>query len=133
LHIAGHAACFIALFAMLGGHWAVLQSVAWTRMLVTFSERDSLPTAMAKTFDGQHPCAMCLKIRAGRQQEEQRRKDAPSTRPEKMPDLILAASPVAADYMPSRLDDVMPLVPRLHPDFISTPLAPPPRGFSAAA
>jgi len=40
------------LFAMLGGHWLVLQSVAWTRMLADFSRQDSLPAAISKTFDG---------------------------------------------------------------------------------
>ena len=70
-HIAGHAASFIALFAMLGGHWLVLQSVAWTRMLAENSAQDPLAVAVAKTFDGQHPCPMCLEIREGRQKEQQ--------------------------------------------------------------
>jgi hypothetical protein len=30
---AGLAAALVALFVMLGGHWALLQSVAWARML----------------------------------------------------------------------------------------------------
>jgi len=132
LQIAGHAACLIALFAMLGGHWLVLQSVAWTRMLADFSRQDSLKIAFAKTFDGNHPCKMCLQISEGRQQEEQQQRKNPLLHTERMPDLILDSRPVAADFTPSRLDDVEPLVSRLHPDFISTPLVPPPRTFSAA-
>jgi hypothetical protein len=125
-HIAGHAACFIALFAMLGGHWFVLQSVAWTRMLADFSQQDSLLVAISKTFDGEHPCPMCRKIQAGRQQEEQQEKNKPLLKIEKMPDLILDKRQSLLTFVPAEADDAVPTVPRLRADFIEFPPVPPP-------
>jgi hypothetical protein len=61
----------IAAVQILGGHWAVLQSVAWARMLVNYAQRDSLTVAVAKTFDGAHPCELCQTVSKGRQQEKQ--------------------------------------------------------------
>jgi hypothetical protein len=131
LHIAGHAACFIALFAMLGGHWLVLQSVAWTRMLADFSRQDSLTTAISKTFDGEHPCPLCCKIKAGRQQEEQQEKNTPLLKIEKMPDLILDNRQSLLTFVSTEADDAVPTVPRLRADLIETPPVPPPRGSFA--
>ena len=55
----------------LGLHWALLQTVAWTGMLVTYSRGTSLREAVTKTFDGQHPCALCKLVQQGRAQEEE--------------------------------------------------------------
>jgi len=52
---------------MSGGHWMLLQSVAWTRMIVEYSRRATLETALEETFDGRHPCSMCRLIEAARQ------------------------------------------------------------------
>lgn len=43
----------------IGGHWPFLQSVAWVKMLVTFSQTENFSTAVEKTFDGKHPCSLC--------------------------------------------------------------------------
>jgi len=40
------------LILMLGLHWAMLQSVAWVSMIVTYSKQDTLQVALTKTFDG---------------------------------------------------------------------------------
>lgn len=60
----------IAAVQVLGGHWAVLQSVAWARMIVDYAQRESLTVAVAKTFDGAHPCSLCATVSEGRQQEK---------------------------------------------------------------
>jgi hypothetical protein len=52
----------LALFLVAGGHWAMLQGVAWVTMVHDFSRGGSLTQAVEKTFDGKHPCAMCKKI-----------------------------------------------------------------------
>jgi hypothetical protein len=130
-HIVGHAACFIALFAMLNGHWLVLQSVAWTRMLVKFSEQDSLATALFKTFDGKHPCRMCLQIRQGRQQRERQHQGVPLITPGKMPDLILDDRQALPPFTPPEAREAVPFAPGLHPDFVVSPPTPPPRGSLA--
>jgi hypothetical protein len=60
----------LALVAMLGAHWALLQTVAWTTMLADNLHSDSFCAAVAKTFDGNHPCDLCKAIAAGKQSEK---------------------------------------------------------------
>lgn len=61
----------LALVASIGGHWALLQSVAWTQMLVERTQQASFGEAVKTTFDGAHPCAMCKRITDGKQKEQQ--------------------------------------------------------------
>lgn len=58
-----------AFFLLIGGHWAVLQSVAWGKMVASYSREGSLEKAVEKTFSGQHPCSLCKKISTERQKE----------------------------------------------------------------
>ena len=68
----------LALFSIAGGHWAVLQTVAWAEMLHDYSQRTgSLAAAVEQTFDGQHPCALCREI-ANARSKDQREKPAVS-------------------------------------------------------
>lgn len=53
----------------LGLHWTVLQSVAWMGMLVNYSSTCSFEEALEKTFDGKHPCKLCLAVAAGERSE----------------------------------------------------------------
>src|SRR6185503_1214165 len=59
-----------ALVCAIGGHWAVLQSVAWVGMFVKFSQSDPLMPALVKTFDGKPPCTLCLLIATGKKSEK---------------------------------------------------------------
>ena len=59
----------VALLQICGGHWVALQSLAWTEMLVKYSQQAQLAEAVAKTFDGQHPCALCRTIEQGKKSE----------------------------------------------------------------
>jgi hypothetical protein len=61
-----------ALVLSLGLHWALLQTVAWTGMIVSYSLEENLSGAVAKTFDGQHPCCMCKAIQKGKSEERKR-------------------------------------------------------------
>jgi hypothetical protein len=61
----------LVLFAASGGHWMVLQSVAWSRMLMSYSQEGRFATAVVKTFDGQHPCALCKRIAQSKAAEPQ--------------------------------------------------------------
>ncbi len=54
----------------LGLHWAVLQSVAWTTMVVSRTQESSFATALQTTFDGRHPCKLCQVVREGKAAEE---------------------------------------------------------------
>jgi len=51
----------VALLSLSGGHWAFLQGVAWTGMLIKYSD-SGLVGAVSMTFDGEHPCDLCNKI-----------------------------------------------------------------------
>jgi hypothetical protein len=59
-----------ALIIAVGGHWAVLQSVAWVSMAVTYSQTDSWEVALKKTFSGEKPCKLCLAVKEGKEQEQ---------------------------------------------------------------
>lgn len=68
--IFGQFAIYVALFMIIGGHWAVFQCVAWGSMIVEYSQReDSLVRGLLQTFDGDHPCQMCHSISKAKQQE----------------------------------------------------------------
>ena len=61
----------VALLSLGGAHWVVLQSVAWTTMLVEHSRESPLLEAVRQTFDGAHPCSLCHRIEAGRKTGKQ--------------------------------------------------------------
>ncbi|MEZ5385504.1 MAG: hypothetical protein R3F13_08315 [Prosthecobacter sp.] len=55
-----------AICLSLGMHWALLQGIAWTGMLISFARDGAVIEAVQKTFDGQHGCALCAKVKEGR-------------------------------------------------------------------
>jgi hypothetical protein len=59
-----------ALACSIGLHWGFLQAVAWVGMLVNYSQDGTVGEAVAKTFDGKHPCALCKAIAAGKKSEK---------------------------------------------------------------
>jgi hypothetical protein len=63
-------AIVVALAGSIGLHWAIWQAVAWTSMVASYSRDLSLPDAIAKTFDGQHPCKLCKQIEKGKSAEK---------------------------------------------------------------
>lgn len=61
---------FAALMVSIGGQWMALQGVAWLGMAVAYSvESGSVSDGLSKTFDGQHPCALCKAVEKGSQEE----------------------------------------------------------------
>ncbi len=130
--IAGVAACLVAVLTMLGGHWLALQSVAWARMIVDYSRQASLAKAVASTFDGDHPCALCLKIREGRQEERKEDRKLPWLNPDKAPELFYEPRLTLVPFAPTAAMGAVAFVPRFHSDFIDSPLSPPPRGLLTA-
>jgi hypothetical protein len=59
-----------AMFCAAGGHWMVLQSVAWGGMFVDYARMTGVVAAMQTTFDGQHPCGLCKEIQKRRGTEQ---------------------------------------------------------------
>lgn len=78
----GQAVVIAALITAVGGHWAVLQTVAWTSMLAQNLRSGSLEAAITKTFDGEHPCQLCKVISAGKKAEK--KTDFPSSSAKKL-------------------------------------------------
>ncbi len=66
----GRAATIVALCLSLGLHWLALQSVAWTTMLVANARHEPFSEAVAKTFDGAHPCDLCHAVADGKKSEK---------------------------------------------------------------
>lgn len=54
----------------LGLHWALLQGIAWTGMLISFASEGAVIEAVQKTFDGKHGCALCAKVKEGRESDQ---------------------------------------------------------------
>ena len=77
----------IGLVLVTGGHWAVLQSVAWVGMTIQYTRSENLTAALQKTFDGQHPCKLCKAVQEGRQAEQKQ----PTFKVETKFDLFLSA------------------------------------------
>ena len=55
-------------------------------MIVAYSKDEDVPTAISKTFDRKHPCAVCCAVQEGRKQEE---KKAPMLQLELKKDFIV--------------------------------------------
>jgi hypothetical protein len=60
----------VPLVLVTGGHWALLQSVAWVSMAARYSHDSMLKEALVKTFDGQHPCGLCKLVEKGKSAEK---------------------------------------------------------------
>jgi hypothetical protein len=55
-----------------GGHWYVLQAVAWVNMIRDYSHFVPLGEAVRMTFSGKYPCAICKAIAEKKQSENDR-------------------------------------------------------------
>jgi hypothetical protein len=113
----------IALSMTMGGHWFLLQTVAWTGMLITYSRDANIVEAVSKTFDGAHPCPLCKTIKQGRDDE---RKKSPSVSLTKMDLKYLKpqGSPLAA---PAFRPHSWPLLEQMALAIAHEPPVPPPR------
>jgi hypothetical protein len=111
----------LALLASVGGHWALLQSVAWTRMILERTQTESLASAVQETFDGEHPCAMCKRITEGKQHERQEQKAPAKVKLDLVCErrIIAFEPPSQPVNFPSSPTDAMPRAER--------PPVPPPR------
>jgi hypothetical protein len=113
----------VSLVAMLGAHWTLLQTVAWTTMLANNLHSSSFCDAVAKTFDGNHPCPLCKAIAAGKQSEKKTEFSFQSQKLEFPPakeNFVLVA--------PSQFQ-LLPLANSLADSLTQKPLLEPPRNF----
>jgi hypothetical protein len=77
-----------ALIISMGGHFALLQTIAWGNMLVDFSSKSSIAEAVEKTFDGGHPCSLCKALKKSKSEDEKK----PVLRSESRMEVILPVS-----------------------------------------
>ncbi len=99
----------------IGGHWALMQSVAWVRMAVSYSMSTPLREALRMTFDGRHPCQLCKAVQAGKNSERKK----PSSPPDTKMALLCRLSGV-------RLLPQPPILPPLSHDEFAPPRTEPP-------
>ena len=115
----------IALAVMLGAHWAVLQTVAWTTMFTSNLQCNSFCGAVAKTFDGKHPCCLCRAIAAGKKSERKNEFTAQNLKFEFPP---ANENPV---FIAPFNFQLLPLPDSFADSLSLKPPTPPPRGFPA--
>jgi hypothetical protein len=102
----------------------VLQSIAWTRMLVANAHGETLAVAVSKTFDGKHPCKMCHQIREGRERE---RHEPTVASHGHEPRMWLAVAAVPLGHVESRAHRVDARASIRPAEIVGAPPEPPPR------
>jgi hypothetical protein len=112
----------LAIIFAMGMHWAILQSVAWTGMVISYSQHSSIQEAFRKTFDGQHPCSICKLVKAGQASEQQQDQQRLLLKLD-----IFVQAPVDGSLFAPSLEEL-----RTHSVLVlaerpTTPLAPPPK------
>lgn len=113
----------VAMFFIAGGHWAVLQSIAWAGMLSDYSRGESFGAAVEKTFSGKYPCPMCRKIAAAQKKQE---RSTPMLKVEKKAEVFLVTRAVAL-VPPPPLWELVPRSLRTPPPLRFAPPRPVPR------
>lgn len=121
------AAGALVVVLMFGGPWSLLQVAAWTRMVVVYSQQGSLVSALVKTFDGRHPCALCLRVRVGQQEDQHHGRQNPSEKEKQMTELICDAPCPAVLLAPPGILDVPHPPAEAYAHLLDSPPTPPPR------
>jgi hypothetical protein len=112
----------LLLITAVSDQWAIMQSAAWATMLVNSLRSNSLPQAVTRTFDGQHPCALCNAIAQGKKSEKKTDSMPALTRLEFLP-AEGKSSLVPAD----RFQLALLISDKLSQELATPPLTPPPR------
>jgi|SRR3954471_8296103 hypothetical protein len=106
----------------ISGHWAVLQSVAWTTMLFENMQDSPVIVALQKTFDGKHPCRICKVVAEGKKSEQRQEAQAPGLKIELICEVQSVPMPLAPSldhareltcFFSSRTEPPLLLPPRL--------------------
>lgn len=114
-----------ALTCSLGLHWGMLQSVAWVSMVVSYSQESPLKEAVAKTFDGKHPCPLCKEIAKGKRSEQRHAAGVVIKKFEGSPNLP------AFGLFPPQGFSTMQWLDRTSARLADAPLLPPPKDLTA--
>jgi len=117
----GRIATIFALCCAIGIHWIALQSLAWTAMIIDYSKRAPLRTAITQALDGSHPCSLCHAVNTGKDSEK--KSDFPSATPKI--DMICAPQTTALTRPFVRF--AYPTISFACSTSVLPPLVPPPR------
>ena len=121
----GHGLLIVALLCATGGQLAMLQSVAWATMLATNARTECLADAITKTFDGRHPCPLCLQIAKQRQSEKKSDAQTESKKLEySLESAVFVFCPPNHFFLPAERSSSAPLL-------TESPPTPPPREIPA--
>jgi hypothetical protein len=117
----GQYCLIVAMFFSCGGHWLLLQSVAWGGMIMEYARADGIASAVGTVLDGRHPCDLCKQIQKGRSKEQKPEAPVNTSRFE----FFLIAAPVfiapvvpswrhavVTDYFPRRTTEPLVRPPR---------------------
>ena len=116
----------VSLVAMLGAHWTLLQTIAWTTMLADNLRTHSLSESVERTFGGKYPCPICKAIAAAKQSQKKSEFTLQTQKLEFPPakENPILFAPTDFQFLPRPADfRSEPLTQR--------PVTPPPRGFFA--
>jgi hypothetical protein len=86
----------LVLCALVSGvHLGALQLIAWAEMALRYSQSDGAIVALAKTFDGAHPCSRCRVVKSASENNGRESSTRPLARDIERADLksILFANP----------------------------------------
>jgi hypothetical protein len=67
-----HVMVLAAFVFSLGGHWYLLQGLAWINMIHEYSQEVPLTEAVGMTFSGKFPCSLCKAIAEHKSSEQQK-------------------------------------------------------------
>lgn len=108
-----------------GAHWMLLQTTAWTGMLISRSMELTVSEAVETTFDGRHPCRMCSAIEDAKQTKEHSEKSFALLK--KVGEVKFVSLPlVVVDPVASIGSWEWPLVSRRAASWMDAPPTPPP-------
>lgn len=61
----------VTVMYLAGGHWGVLQVIAWGKMAIDYTAEKGLAQGLEETFDAEHGCQMCKRIWEEHEKEKQ--------------------------------------------------------------
>ena len=123
LHRFSQRALVVLVCLSLGMHWTLLQGIAWTGMLLSYAGEGTMIEAVTKTFDGEHPCPLCLAVKEGQKDEKNDPAGGPAKSLKKFEAVLVAQIRLVAP--PALERHFLPLISRFEPRRGETPLPPP--------
>jgi hypothetical protein len=109
----------------LGGHWYLLQGIAWVNMVREYSQIVPFTTAVGMTLSGQYPCPICKAIAEKKNSEQE--KNLVFDKYDKkfcLPVAVTLTAPKVAEF------SYLPMTTSLRP-WSEPPPTPPPRSVLA--